>query len=77
MNKDCLLVNSACLPNHTIVSDVKGRAALAVAQFCVSVAFLKPLLPFTQHIATVRWLKPWEIIFILTLNKVKKGVKIK
>ena len=31
VNKDCLLVNSACLPNHTIVSDVKGRAALAVA----------------------------------------------
>ena len=31
VNKDCLLVNSASLPNHTIVSDVKGRAALAVA----------------------------------------------
>ena len=29
--KDCLLVNSACLPNHTIVSDVKGRAALVFA----------------------------------------------
>ena len=31
VNKDCLFVNSACLPNHTIVSDVKGSAALAVA----------------------------------------------
>jgi len=31
VNKDCLLVNSACLSNHTIVSDVKGRAALVFA----------------------------------------------
>ena len=29
VNKDCLLVNSGCLPNHTIVSGVKGRAAYA------------------------------------------------
>ena len=31
VNKDCLLVNSACLPNYTIVSDVKVRAALVFA----------------------------------------------
>ena len=39
--------------NHTIVSDVKGRAAFAFTKFGVSVASLKVSLPFTQHIVTL------------------------
>jgi len=43
-------------PNHTIVSDVKGRVAVTFSKFGVSLAFMRASLPFTHHIVTLGYM---------------------